>query len=809
MKRLNFWRTLFFSALAVTAFAACSDDDDDKGGSGSEPSITVDGKETATVAHDLTAGTTDAVEVVSTGAWELVSKTSGSETWCTPSANKGKAGTTQLTFDLAAADDSRSATFTLTTKGNFMGYPISKSATITVNQNKDGSTTTETNVAKVRALVKAMNLPITSTNDGAVEATEEIRALTLTGIVTSDPAGKNFGSNGMIALQDNDLSAKNSGLAVWIAASNSGKLVPGTMISFPLTTAKAQNYNGTLQLSMDADGLVITTVERDIELVAPAVSPADFADYQSQYVKVARAQTATVLDNKTYSEEYAAKFVTVDGQSFEVRTAKNANDTEYGKTVISNQSGPVFGMAQVYQKSADATPGIQISPRNAGDVAGLTEERFTIESTSGTIAEILEKGEGSYKIENATVVALTQRSFVAKDATGAILVYRGFDAEEKIGEGDVVTIDGLVERYSGMLQFAQSATVTVTSTGSVPAEQAIEVDASNIQSIIDAEKVVYVKIAGELIKDQTYYNLTFGFETNYGGSIDAPIESLGIDAFVGLPVEVEGWYTGMTKSSTLFTVVATKVAANTSEPFAKFDKESLTFAAEGAEPQTVGITSQNAAGLKFEIEGANKDKFFVKSYTDKTVEVEVDGDNTSDAAYKATLVAKLNDKTLASVALTQSAKATGDVSSIELDFSTSNYTIASSSNSTEQSFDTDGYTFKYRYLKYYEDYHYLMFDAKSNEGSYLTTPAVDGKKLVKVTVTNRKGASGTAKLAIYPLDTTEAVAGGEASVWPEDAQQTASDLTFNLTGTEAGTSYRIYAIKGKNAQAVKIVLEYE
>ena len=385
-------------------------------------------------------------------------------------------------------------------------------------------------------------------------------------------------------------------------------------------------------------------------------------------MKVAKAQTATVLDNKTYSEEYAAKFVTVDGQSFEVRTAKNANDTEYGKTVISNQSGPVFGMAQVYQKSADATPGIQISPRNAGDVAGLTEERFTIESTSGTIAEILEKGEGSYKIENATVVALTQRSFVAKDATGAILVYRGFDAEEKIGEGDVVTIDGLVETYSGMLQFAQSATVTVTSTGSVPAETATEVNASNIQSIIDAEKVVYVKIAGELIKDQTYYNLTFGFETNYGGSIDAPIESLGIDAFVGLPVEVEGWYTGMTKSSTLFTVVATKVAANTSEPFAKFDKESLTFAAEGAEPQTVGITSQNAAGLKFEIEGANKDKFFVKSYTDKTVEVEAKGDNTSDAAYKATLVAKLNDKTLASVALTQSAKATGDEEVVEVVF---------------------------------------------------------------------------------------------------------------------------------------------
>lgn len=102
-----------------------------------------------------------------------------------------------------------------------------------------------------------------------------------------------------------------------------------------------------------------------------------------------------------------------------------------------------------------------------------------------------------------------------------------------------------------------------------------------------------------------------------------------------------------------------------------------------------------------------------------------------------------------------------------------------------------------------------MFDAKSNEGSYLTVPAVSGKKLVKVTITNRKGASSTAQVAIYPEDSTTAVAGGEASEWPENAQQLASDLTFNLTGTDAGVAYRIYAIKGKNAQAVKVVLEYE
>ena len=79
--------------MAVTAFVACSSDDSE--GSGVEPSITVNGKEAVTVAHDLSAGTTEAVEVVSAGKWTLVSKTEGSDTWCTPSVNGGNGGAWQ------------------------------------------------------------------------------------------------------------------------------------------------------------------------------------------------------------------------------------------------------------------------------------------------------------------------------------------------------------------------------------------------------------------------------------------------------------------------------------------------------------------------------------------------------------------------------------------------------------------------------------------------------------------------------------------------------------------------------------------
>lgn len=71
MKRFNFWRSLFFSALAVMAFAACSDKDDDNGG-GAEASITVDGKGAVALGVTGAAGDQTAeVSVVSSGVWTL------------------------------------------------------------------------------------------------------------------------------------------------------------------------------------------------------------------------------------------------------------------------------------------------------------------------------------------------------------------------------------------------------------------------------------------------------------------------------------------------------------------------------------------------------------------------------------------------------------------------------------------------------------------------------------------------------------------------------------------------------------------
>ena len=134
MKVVNFWKTLFCAALAVTAFSACSDDDEEGGYSGM-PEITVNGGESVTVAGKLEGGKLEqTVEVVSKGDWTLTFKNPGDSQWVTPSAMSGKTGTTQLTFTLGQASGERSAILVLTASSKVEGFPLTDEATITVVQ---------------------------------------------------------------------------------------------------------------------------------------------------------------------------------------------------------------------------------------------------------------------------------------------------------------------------------------------------------------------------------------------------------------------------------------------------------------------------------------------------------------------------------------------------------------------------------------------------------------------------------------------------------------------------------------------------
>ena len=139
MKNFNFWRSLFFAALAVVGFAACSDDDDNGGNSNGEASLTVNGKQSTTIGVKAAAGDTEAVEVVSSNPWTLAFETD--QDWCVPSVTAAKGGTSSLKFTVTALPEGveeRSATAILSSNGEILGVPYTVKATIIIQQSPSG-----------------------------------------------------------------------------------------------------------------------------------------------------------------------------------------------------------------------------------------------------------------------------------------------------------------------------------------------------------------------------------------------------------------------------------------------------------------------------------------------------------------------------------------------------------------------------------------------------------------------------------------------------------------------------------------------
>lgn len=646
MKAVNLWKTLFCAALALTTFSACSDDDkDDDGGM---PSITVNGEASTTVAVKLDGGTTDAIEVVSTGSWVLTLDDE-TATWCHPSKETGSKGKTTLTFTVdkwegAASDAERSVTAKLLTNGSFEGIPIPKTATVIVKQNGDGSTVIATNVKTIRD-------QLTFGNTG----TEITSNMVITGIVVSDYVGNNI-NNHQIMLTD-DTTEPGAGLMVRFKGYVGSKdtdynLTRGSIVSFDLKGGKSQSYFGTYQVEFTTDP-TITIEDKGDNTPAPIAveDVSKLAEYQSQYVQVYSQPAADIIGQKYYSEPinsgYANKtFVTRTGESFSLSFGSYTKDWS-GAVEIPGKSGNIKGCVSINANLGN------ISPRNADDLKGMTEPLFEVETTTTKISEITV--EGSYTIEKATVVSISAKSFVIGDGTGYICVYK--TTAQTVAVGDLVTVAGAVAPYAkGMegktaLQFDTAAEVTKetgTGTITVPAPQVVA--GGEIDNITPLK---YVTVTGKLTKSGNFYNIAFSDYTGEqtGSLLDAPA-SLDAGIYDGMDVKVTGWYV-YTNDSKYFNIIADKIELVSTDPVVKFTSTPSAFAAENPAAQTVEYVAMNVTGNPtFEIsEGA--EYFEVGTITATTVEVKAKGNNTTTVALEGKLVAKVNGNVLATIDLTQ------------------------------------------------------------------------------------------------------------------------------------------------------------
>lgn len=622
MKVVNFWKTLFCAALAVTAFSACSDDDEEGGYSGM-PEITVNGGESVTVAGKLEGGKLEqTVEVVSKGDWTLTFKNSGDSQWVTPSAMSGKTGTTQLTFTLGQASGERSAILVLTASSMVEGFPLTDEATITVVQSDSDVPTGNalysencgTKVDKVDGYWPYVDKFEGWTRGGSLDQ----KAVTYTGNSASVAnSGKTFdpAEDETTVVSGPPYVSMNKSTSVFNI--NNINIASNTNFTFTFTAAQQVNYSGGVVLGDVTDETIRFSVSTDGSSYAPVA------------LKVKKVASG-------YWYLCTAEFKLPAGVSTDkiwVRFDGYAGLENHGLRIDD------FKLYEGGNGSELVVP--------------------SVDYTKGTVAEAIAAGAGKNYEVAATVVAMHTQGILIGDASGVMLAFLG--EAPAVAVNDAVTVKGTTELRNGVIQFGKEGlSVAKTGTGSynTPAPEVMDGTAvtAYIATALENKAVYkYVKYNGEFTVSGNYYNVVIAGTTTKGSVAYGKSEWA---SFNDKPVTVEGWLLGGTAN--YLQTMATSVTVDSSTPIVEISAPQQ-FAATSPVAQTLNytVTNTTASAVTFAIEGTNADKFSLGAKTDNTIVVSAKGDNTDKTAYTANLVAKVAGATVATVALKQAAPTSG------------------------------------------------------------------------------------------------------------------------------------------------------
>lgn len=622
MKVVNFWKTLFCAALAVTAFSACSDDDEEGGYSGM-PEITVNGGESVTVAGKLEGGKLEqTVEVVSKGDWTLTFKNSGDSQWVTPSAMSGKTGTTQLTFTLGQASGERSAILVLTASSMVEGFPLTDEATITVVQSDSDVPTGNalysencgTKVDKVDGYWPYVDKFEGWTRGGSLDQ----KAVTYTGNSASVAnSGKVFdpAEDETTVVSGPPYVSMNKSTSVFNI--NDINIASNTNFTFTFTAAQQINYSNGVVLGDMTDETIRFSVSTDGSSYAPVA------------LKVKKVASG-------YWYLCTAEFKLPAGVSTDkiwVRFDGYAGLENHGLRIDD------FKLYEGGNGSELVVP--------------------SVDYTKGTVAEAIAAGAGKNYEVAATVVAMHTQGILIGDASGVMLAFLG--EAPAVAVNDAVTVKGTTELRNGVIQFGKEGlSVAKTGTGSynTPAPEVMDGTAvtAYIATALENKAVYkYVKYNGEFTVSGNYYNVVIAGTTTKGSVAYGKSEWA---SFNDKPVTVEGWLLGGTAN--YLQTMATSVTVDSSTPIVEISAPQQ-FAATSPVAQTLNytVTNTTASAVTFAIEGTNADKFSLGAKTDNTIVVSAKGDNTDKTAYTANLVAKVAGATVATVALKQAAPTSG------------------------------------------------------------------------------------------------------------------------------------------------------
>lgn len=628
MKVVNFWKTLFCAALAVTAFSACSDDDEEGGYSGM-PEITVNGGESVTVAGKLEGGKLEqTVEVVSKGDWTLTFKNSGDSQWVTPSAMSGKTGTTQLTFTLGQASGERSAILVLTASSTVEGFPLTDEATITVVQSDSDVPTGNalysencgTKVEKVDGYWPYVDKFEGWTRGGSLDQ----KAVTYTGNSASVAnSGKVFdpAEDETTVVTGPPYVSMNKSTSVFNI--NDINIASNTNFTFTFTAAQQINYSNGVVLGDMTDETIRFSVSTDGSSYAPVA------------LKVKKVASG-------YWYLCTAEFKLPAGVSTDkiwVRFDGYAGLNNHGLRIDD---------FKLYE-------------------GGNGSELVVPEPITTTIGDIKEPGD--YELKGVTVVNRSEIAYVIADNTGSMLVYHSGN-ERSVG--DKINISGAVTIYqapNNPPQFAKEAVVEVVSTGNAWNYDFKEYSVDDVNAYFNNIVCTPIILKGKVVKEEsngkTFYNLELdGADATV---LQGSVQYYTPDADkLDVPVAVKGYAVGKSQAGniTRIKIFPYEITVNSTDPYITATAPA-TFNADG-ETINVAFNAGNLGSNKVfaKIEGTDAGQFTLGAVGANSVPVTAKANDGAAKSAKLTLYVAASDGAAAvattSVDLKQAAKPSGN-----------------------------------------------------------------------------------------------------------------------------------------------------
>lgn len=628
MKVVNFWKTLFCAALAVTAFSACSDDDEEGGYSGM-PEITVNGGESVTVAGKLEGGKLEqTVEVVSKGDWTLTFKNPGDSQWVTPSAMSGKTGTTQLTFTLGQASGERSAILVLTASSKVEGFPLTDEATITVVQSDSDVPTGNalysencgTKVEKVDGYWPYVDKFEGWTRGGSLDQ----KAVTYTGNSASVAnSGKVFdpAEDETTVVTGPPYVSMNKSTSVFNI--NNINIASNTNFTFTFTAAQQINYSNGVVLGDMTDETIRFSVSTDGSSYAPVA------------LKVKKVASG-------YWYLCTAEFKLPAGVSTDkiwVRFDGYAGLENHGLRIDD---------FKLYE-------------------GGNGSELVVPEPITTTIGDIKEPGD--YELKGVTVVNRSEIAYVIADNTGSMLVYHSGN-ERSVG--DKINISGAVTIYqapNNPPQFAKEAVVEVVSTGNAWNYDFKEYSVDDVNAYFNNIVCTPIILKGKVVKEEsngkTFYNLELdGADATV---LQGSVQYYTPDADkLDVPVAVKGYAVGKSQAGniTRIKIFPYEITVNSTDPYITATAPA-TFKAEG-ETINVAFNAGNLGSNKVfaKIEGTDAGQFTLGAVGANSVPVTAKANDGAAKSAKLTLYVAASEGAAAvkttSVDLKQAAKPSGN-----------------------------------------------------------------------------------------------------------------------------------------------------